>query len=335
MRNYTLVLLTFLAAAPARAWAPAGHRAIAVLAEKRLNPRAAAEVKRILQVDANLGDIANCADGIIYGPVHCGGFDILQRADTASWHFINIPIGLKPGELASYCHRVPGSAMGTCLVDRVKQQIEVLADKNALLDDRRLALVFVVHLMGDLHQPLHVADDDDWGGNKKPVSFEGWKANLHKLWDNSVSESSLRDDINRFAPGSDARGQYWVYREEYTGQTYADELRWTAWTDSERPTLRGNAYEVVDQAAWETYAMGRDMVYLPFYKGGSNDLGPDYQAKMQPLARRQVSRAAERLAFVLNWSLSEAGPREGVTRLVNLDASRFAPLLRDPWTPAP
>src|SRR5579883_2362508 len=193
--------LLLLTCGPVSAWGPVGHRAVGSIAEALLNPSALAEIHRILPADnISLADISNCADDIIYGPIRCANaFDIPSMPETRPWHFINIPARGKALPLRAYCPHAPGSPYGDCVVDRLRQQIRVLSDRTASLDDRRLALTFVVHLMGDLHQPLHAIDDDDQGGNRKPAEIYGIKTNLHSAWDGALSVGFVVETQLRFA----------------------------------------------------------------------------------------------------------------------------------------
>src|SRR5262249_19143564 len=110
---------------------------------------------------------------------------------TRNWHFINIE--LKDGNLAAACFGHPGLPPGTpasrgpataCVVDKIDQFAAELAAADTHTSERRLALQFLLHFVGDIHQPLHAADDHDAGGNDKLVSATGFEpGKLHGYWD--------------------------------------------------------------------------------------------------------------------------------------------------------
>jgi hypothetical protein len=111
--------------------------------------------------------------------------------ETSSWHFIDIPINSQDpsGAISSAC-----GPDGNCSIDQIQSHLLVLADASASLYQKQEALMFVTHLVGDLHQPLHNATEvlpdgsTDRGGNLKKMTFEsGGKAtNLHALWDDLI-----------------------------------------------------------------------------------------------------------------------------------------------------
>ncbi len=132
---------------PAHAWGRLGHRASARLAESRLSPRARAIVQELLEPDESLADASTWADE--------HSRDI---PGSASWHYVNVSI--------ASAHYDPRDCKARgCVVSKIAEFREVLADRHAPRARRRQALRFFVHLVQDLHQPLHVADRGDRGGN--------------------------------------------------------------------------------------------------------------------------------------------------------------------------
>src|SRR6476619_3810886 len=127
-----LALLAALPPAPAHAWGPLAHKAIARLAQRRLSPAASAEIRGLLGPTANLEDIANCPDTMRYtaDPTLCGGVFTVpgdKQRKTAPWHQIDIPITESPtmATLSKYC------ANGDCVVEQIGRQAAALADKTA------------------------------------------------------------------------------------------------------------------------------------------------------------------------------------------------------------
>ena len=184
-------LLGLLLAFPAlaSAWGQQGHRIVGHLAAAELNPRAGAEVARLLagEADPTLAGVANWADelrdrdGIAYDPE--------RSKQTTRWHFINFPRGQCQYAPPRDC---PG---GNCIIAAINRNFLVVSDRKRSDAERREALKFLVHFVGDVHQPLHAGDRPDKGGNEFQVSYrrEGW--NLHSTWDSLIIRERGLDPV--------------------------------------------------------------------------------------------------------------------------------------------
>ena len=159
-------------AAHARWW-DLGHRVVARLAEPRLTPHTREAVRDILG-GQSLADASVWADNIRQ-----------YRHDADRLHFVNIPLADTVYDPARHCPR------GQCIIAAIEHDRRVLADGAASPEARAEALRFLIHFMGDLHQPLHVADDGDRGGNSREVIFLGHPTDLHKVWDGELIDSSV------------------------------------------------------------------------------------------------------------------------------------------------
>ncbi|MBK7472782.1 MAG: S1/P1 nuclease [Betaproteobacteria bacterium] len=149
----------------ALAWGPLGHHVVATFAAQQLEPGARLEIQRLLALEpgATLASISTWAD------------ENRDKA-TARWHYVNLPRASCDYVETRDC---PG---GDCVVRAIDEQLAVL--KSAAADGKRLeALKYVVHLVADLHQPLHAGFADDRGGNQYQVNLNGKGSNLHALWD--------------------------------------------------------------------------------------------------------------------------------------------------------
>ena len=182
-----------LAAPNVHGWGGEGHRAIAHIAARLLTPEAATAVTYLLKDDlgvdqqpsgrTTLADVSSWADE--YRTTRDG-------RKTAPWHYEDIEVC--PG--ASGPERCPD---GNCVTAKVTDMVAVLKDRNAPYRARNEALKWVVHLVGDIHQPLHAADNNDKGGNAVAVSFFGntrgrfGPLNLHTIWDVNLVEKVLRE----------------------------------------------------------------------------------------------------------------------------------------------
>ncbi len=189
-----LLLATLALPGTAQAWGQTGHELIADMAQSRLSPAADAEARRLLALTgaSRLAEVANWADAF-------------RTPMTASWHYVNLPPDRCEYQRAEHCLH------GRCAVEAVNHQLEILALK-ADDEERAQALRYIVHLVADLHQPLHAGRADDRGGNTFQIRWGTQGSNLHALWDSGLIESrpggtpALRRDVLRqvqtTAPGS-------------------------------------------------------------------------------------------------------------------------------------
>jgi hypothetical protein len=183
-----LVLLGLAGASLALAWGPQGHRTVGAIADRLLTPKAQATVAQLLAADRDkfgnpsgrttLEEVSVWADEISGTP-----------AAHARWHYDNAPVCGTVAE-AHFCRD------GECGSEQLKRLILVLRDPGASPRERNEALKWVVHLVGDLHQPLHAADNDDRGGNSVQVALAGVKTrgreSLHRAWDNDLVKLALQ-----------------------------------------------------------------------------------------------------------------------------------------------
>jgi nuclease S1 len=177
-RSLALALLipAAFASAPAATgarWWDLGHRIVARLAESRLTPHTREAVRDILD-GQSLADASVWADNIRQ-----------YRHDADKLHYVNIPLADTRYVPERHC---PG---GQCIIAAIEQERHLLADPAASTEERAEALRFLIHFMGDLHQPLHVGDDGDRGGNQRAVIFLGHSTDLHKVWDGELIDSSV------------------------------------------------------------------------------------------------------------------------------------------------
>ena len=178
-----IAALLLLLAGPAGAWGPQGHRLVAALAWAGLTPQARAEVMVLLvgAPDPTLPGIANWADQL-----RADDPDLGKR--SASWHYVNI------GEEGCQYDATRDCPGGNCVVGAIDRQLEILADHEQPLAARRQALKFVVHFVGDVHQPMHAGYGHDKGGNTVQVNLDGDGSNLHRLWDSGLLNTANFDD---------------------------------------------------------------------------------------------------------------------------------------------
>lgn len=173
-----------------------GHQAIAAIATGSLIEPAKRQVTALLANDATGRDLISVA--IWPDRVR------LQRPETAHWHFVKIPISANGYLVGQDCKS------GDCVVEQSGVMYTRVADKRLATPVRAEALKFLLHIVGDIHQPLHSADNIDRGGNAVTVRLENTTANLHKVWDTLIirsidtdRESLAREIITTQIKGTD------------------------------------------------------------------------------------------------------------------------------------
>ena len=274
-----VVSLTVLFASPALAWGPVGHAIVADIAEAHLNPTARANIAKLLKQDGalRLDDIASWADAIRG-----------DHPNTRSWHYVDIPLGADGFKTWRDC------SARDCLVVQLMRHIRVLDDAEATPRSREAALKFVVHLMGDLHQPLHAADRDDRGGNDTPLTYFGHATNLHRIWDSTVIERAL--DLHTRADYQIDHGAVQAAARRLDAEIRPVAAR--QWTRGTLPLQRRDTV-----VAWtnESHRLARAVAYglLPEPPRAAH-WSSTYQKEAWPYAKVQLQRGGRRLAAMLN-----------------------------------
>src|SRR5438270_13254518 len=168
MRKFSalMILAGFL---PVFGWGPEGHNLVARLAEPRLTAAARARVAEILGPGAPLASVSSWPDQIRRA-----------RPETGPWHYVDIPIDQPHLDLARDC------ANHDCVIAKIEEFEKALSDPATAPEMRREALMFIVHFIGDMHQPLHCATNHDKGGNDVMTDFFGKPMNLHSVWDSGL-----------------------------------------------------------------------------------------------------------------------------------------------------
>lgn len=195
-----VMLIAMARAASPQAWGAQGHRLVGLIAADRLTPVARDNVRWLLD-GQSLADVASWADTIT-----------IDQQQTSYWHYLNIPAAARGYERDRDCPRQPGIAAGSrgdrwrdCAVDRIAYWEERLADQKLDRADRATALKFIVHFIGDLHQPFHALGVGR-GGNDVEVRLFGESncarddapkpspCNLHSVWDSRLIGRRNIDD---------------------------------------------------------------------------------------------------------------------------------------------
>ncbi len=237
------------------AWGVVGHRAIGKIAENHLTSKARKAVAQLLGHET-LALVSTFPDEIRPYPAF---------AYTSPWHYVNTVVGLPQDQYISQLQTQPQPNAYTALL----AQIKVLKDPAATHDQRVFALKFVVHLVGDVHQPLHTGTAETRGGNKILVKFRGKETNLHGLWDSGLID--------------------------YTGLTYL-ELAQTV-DHADRAQVRRWQRDAPAQWLFESYQLSQP---LATEAEQTPDLDYRYYPKYAAVLEQRLLQAGIRLAGVLN-----------------------------------
>lgn len=150
------------------AWGPTGHQIVAQIAEDQLTLQAKNEIEKLLP-GQSLAQVSNWADSIKSKP---------EWAHSKTWHYVDIA---DDEDYETAPHNPAGD-----VITAITEMVNVLKAPSSSLINKQQALMFIVHLVGDIHQPLHVGRPSDRGGNSIKVIFEGRGMNLHSLWDSGM-----------------------------------------------------------------------------------------------------------------------------------------------------
>ena len=162
------------------AWGQHGHRIIGQVAEQHLTESTISAVKTILE-GQSLAQVSTWADEMRSNP------SSFWKKQSGKWHYINITHVNKLQQFVDTSidskHKVDH------ILDGIYYAINTLKNKNSTLNEKQFALKFLVHLVGDGHQPLHAGNSEDRGGNLISVSFFKNATNLHRTWDTHLIEN--------------------------------------------------------------------------------------------------------------------------------------------------
>lgn len=159
---------------PVLAWGQTGHRVIGKLAEERLDAKTRAEIEKIIGTES-LAEAATFADEERSNPAP------FWQTEASPWHYVTVPAGKSYSEVGAPTEGDAYTAL--------QRFTATLRDRGASQEDKAIALRFIVHIVGDLHQPLHAGDGTDRGGNDVKVDYFGQSTNLHSVWDSALLDS--------------------------------------------------------------------------------------------------------------------------------------------------
>ncbi len=307
---FLIAVASLFFAVPAFAWGDEGHELIADIAYGLLTPHAKATVDAMLASDTDPLTATDFASRATWADKYRDADDRKLHYDaTKQWHFTDIEISgpdinaacfnflaLAAGQLAS------AGTPNDCAANKIAQFEVELADPGTSGLERLLALKFLMHFVGDIHQPLHSSDDHDAGGNCEQVRLKagGQKLALHHFWDTEVVEALLSSDQS-------------LYPSD-TLSNYADRLRQglattqtAAWqADTDPKAWAQQSFAVANSTAYNlpphaVCAPGEKPADYPAF-----NLSADYQIAATNAALPQIEAAGVRLATAINRSFPSA-----------------------------
>lgn len=231
-------------------WGQNGHRVAGEIASHHLSPEAQKAVDRVLG-GKSMAIVSTWMDRIKSDPAY---------DHTHSWHWVTLPDGMKYEET----DKNPDGD----IINTIRTIINKLKKGNLTAKEETKNLKMLIHLVGDIHQPLHVGNGEDRGGNNVEVEWFGKPTNLHRVWDSEmISDRQLS------------------YTELAASVDHASKKEIKKWQDT----------DVLDWAYESSNAL--DEVYeMP----GNKQLGYQYQFKHRQLLSDRLEKAGIRLAGVLN-----------------------------------
>jgi S1/P1 Nuclease len=257
MRRAGVPALLLICCLPSFAWGPEGHILIARIAEAQLKPSVRARVIEILGPGKTMSSVASWADDVRR-----------SRPETGPWHYVDIPIDEPHLDMQRDC------AKGECIVAAIAKVEQTVRNRGASAVERREALMFLIHFIGDLHQPLHCSDRNDRGGNELPVLYNGRRTNLHSVWDSGLlGHLGTEDELFPALTEESAR-----HRKQYAKGSVKN------WAEAGHDAARDTVYGLLPATP----------------QGTPVTLGAAYEQPADALIRQQLELGGARLAKVLN-----------------------------------
>jgi hypothetical protein len=244
-----------------------GHRIVGEIAEMRLFPEVKTKIRKNFNIK-KLSDVANWAD------------QVRKKRSEGPWHYCNIKESERTYEKNRDCPD------GACVVEKIRDFSRAMLNEELSPKKRKEALMYLIHFVGDVHQPLHLGNARDRGGNSIRLSFKGKTTNLHALWDGKL-----------------------IY---FAGKSLVQYS-----TDLSRRTTESGKWNSSKVAEWanESRTLALNHAYMPG-RSSKMRLSKKYIETSREIIELRLSQAGVRLAGLLNRLLSEN--RSAVTGKENL-----------------
>lgn len=283
------------------AWSDPGHQIIAALAWSYMTPAAQAKAQSILAQDTDTLTQPDFVSRSVWADKYreAGRPDGASYIGTREWHFVDIPLSTSgdkafvetqeekicpitdlKGGVASV-----GAPAQDCVVNKINQFAAELADPKTSAAEQVFALKFLIHFVGDIHQPLHTSDNEDHGGNcvwVAPTSHDPMR--LHGFWDYQA--------VNLLTKGAGAADYAKVLHDEITEQQIKD------WQIDTPKDWAAASFELSKNAA---YNLNTNTPHCDAEnKTTPIKLTPEYETTASNISKTQMEKAGVRLAKMLN-----------------------------------
>ena len=273
---------------PAFAWGEYGHKTVASIAWAYLTPPAKAEVRRLLRAEAQV-QTAECPlksiEDASYWPDCIRGMGD-RFSYSYPWHYQNVHV-CKPFDAKANCPD------GNCVSAQIERHAKLLANPKIPDREKLMSLAWLVHFVGDMHQPLHAGDAADRGGNSVSAAY-GLKApermNLHRIWDTELAERTLSE------PPGDPAGLL----SQITPELAAE------WRQGGVSDWHRDGWEVSGRLAYGKLAGVNICEAKPTQRVMVDET---YIAAVREAVRDQAKRGGVRLAKMLNEALAPKSAR--------------------------
>ncbi len=252
MKRIIVAVLAMAIAVNASAWGPKGHDTVAYIAEQHLSKKTLKKVQEVLN-GHSLVYVANWMDNASHTD---------EYAHTSTWHYVNVDP--EEGTYANSKKEDKGD-----VVAAINNAVKDLKSGELTPEEERVQLMMLIHMVGDMHCPMHAGHKSDRGGNGTQVKYFGKQKKLHSVWDSEIVESAHR----------------WSYSE---WQFQVDR----ASKKEQKAIVQGTPNDWIE----ETVALARD-VYEKSATG--KNLSYDYVAEYAPVIEQQFLKGGLRLAALI------------------------------------
>ncbi len=297
--------------APARAWGCEGHQVVALLAEKHLTPHALEMANKILAespIDPSLSRYCKQGGADALADASTWPDDIRgMRPETAPWHYVDIPLGTTRREVEKFC-----DPKESCVTRAIADQLAILRSPDADPRKRADALRFLIHFVGDLHQPLHAATNNDEGGNCVPVAYfdtlpqmrnpqnESYAPNLHGVWDTNILERATSGKTVDQVAGELDRSFGKKMAHWQKGSPDVDAWAWESYQLAVRNVYGKLPVLVPVEAPQPVMSCAADNHISARMLKLDERLTESYQDNAVSIVRERLAQAGARLALLLN-----------------------------------
>jgi hypothetical protein len=234
------------------AWGQNGHRVTGAIAERYLSSKAQKAISKLLPGE-DLAEASTYPDEMRSDP------SVFWKKTANPWHYVTVPVDKSYAEVGA---PEEGDALTA-----LNQFTLTLKNPKASLEDKQLALRFIVHIIGDLHQPLHVGNGNDKGGNDIKLEFFWQDSNLHRVWDSELMDKR---------------------QLSYT--------EWTTILSRKISAKQAKEWATADPQVWiKESSILRDKIYP-----SSDKISYDYLYQNMPFVQQRLEMGGVRIAAYLN-----------------------------------